>query len=41
MPWQVIIGKSTVEQDLIEVRNRLTKDKVLISTEQFLNKLKK
>ncbi|CEI85398.1 proline--tRNA ligase [Ehrlichia minasensis] len=41
MPWQIIIGKSTVEQDLIEVRNRLNKDKFLISVEQFLKKFKK
>ena len=41
MPWQIIIGKSTVEQDLIEVRNRSNKDKFLISVEQFLKKFKK
>ena len=41
MPWQIIIGKSTVEQDLIEVRNRLNNDKFFISVEQFLKKFKK
>ena len=41
MPWQVIIGKSTVEQNLIEVRDRLNKDKFLMSVEQFLKKFKK
>ncbi|KJV65945.1 MULTISPECIES: proline--tRNA ligase [Ehrlichia] len=41
MPWQIIVGKSTVEQDLIEVRNRSTKDTFVISIEQFLKQFKK
>ncbi|WDM85681.1 proline--tRNA ligase [Ehrlichia sp. JZT12] len=41
MPWQVIIGKSTVEQDLIEVRDRLNKNTFSISVEQFLKKFNK
>ncbi|QGR02414.1 proline--tRNA ligase [Ehrlichia ruminantium] len=41
IPWQIIIGKATTEQGLIEVRQRSNKDSSLMSVEQFLNKLKK
>ncbi|WP_078400031.1 proline--tRNA ligase [Ehrlichia ruminantium] len=41
MPWQIIIGKTTIEHGLIEVRQRSSKKSLLMSTEQFLNNFKK